>query len=59
LVELDYHGTKRKIIEIVKDCPLNMNCVSTIIDMNIIPLGSYDVLIGMDWMDVHDSIPYF
>jgi hypothetical protein len=30
-----------------------MNGVNTIVDLNIIPLGSYDVLIGMDWLDVH------
>jgi hypothetical protein len=48
--------TKRKINEIVKGCPLDMNGVSTIADLNIIPLGSYDVLIGMDWLDVHHVI---
>ena len=24
--------------------------------LNIIPLGSYDVLIGMDWLDAHHAI---
>jgi hypothetical protein len=33
-----------------------MNGVNTIVDLNIIPLGSYDVLIGMDWLDVHHVV---
>ena len=31
----------------------NMNGVSTKEDLNIIPLGSYIFLIGMDWLDKH------
>jgi hypothetical protein len=49
-------GTKSKINEIFKGCPLDMNGVSTIADLNIIPLGSYDVLIGMDLLDVHHVV---
>jgi len=49
-------GTKRKINEIFKGYPLDMNGVSTIADLNIIPLGSYDVLIGMDLLDVHHVV---
>jgi hypothetical protein len=45
--------TKRKINEIVKGCPLYIDGVSIVVDLNIIPLGSYDVLIGMDLLDVH------
>ena len=30
-----------------------MNGMSTCIDMNVIPLGSYDFLIGMDQMEAH------
>ena len=25
----------------------------TFVDMNVLPLGSYDVLIGMDWLEAH------
>jgi hypothetical protein len=49
-------GTKRKINEIVKGFPLDMDGVSIVADLNIIPLGSYDVLIGMDWLDVHHVV---
>jgi hypothetical protein len=41
-------GVKRNINELVKDCLINMNGLSTKVDVNIIPLGSYDCLIGMD-----------
>jgi hypothetical protein len=44
-------GEKRKINEIVKTCPLDMNGLRTKVDLNIIPLGSYYCLIGMDWLD--------
>ena len=46
LVQLDTE-TKRRICEIVKRCPLDMNGLHTFIGFNIIPLYYYDVLIGM------------
>jgi hypothetical protein len=46
-------GTKRRINETVRGCPINMNGVNTIVDMNIIPLGSYDILIGwIGWTSI-------
>ena len=47
---------KRKITEFVKVCPLEMNGMKTFEDLNIIPLDSYDVLIGMDWLDAHHAV---
>ena len=35
--------------------PLEVNGVKTFADLNIIPLGSYDVLIDMDWLDAHHA----
>jgi hypothetical protein len=49
-------GTKRKIIELVKSCPVDMNGLSTRAELNILPLRSYDCLIGMDWLDQHHAI---
>ena len=48
-------GTKGKISELVKGCPLSMNGLNTIAYLNIIHLGSYDVLIRMDWLDTHHA----
>jgi hypothetical protein len=33
-----------------------MNGMSTKEDLNIFPLGSYDCLIGMDWLDQHHVV---
>jgi hypothetical protein len=48
--------TKRKINELVKNFPIIMNEVGTKEDLKIIPVGSYDFLIGMDWLDKHRTI---
>ena len=46
-------GTKRKVSEVVEKCPLVMNELDTCVDLNVPPIGSYDVLIGMDWLESH------
>ena len=30
-----------------------MNGLDTYVDLNILPLGSYDVLVGNDWLEAH------
>ena len=37
----------------VKKCPLVMNGLVTYADLNVLPLGSYGILIGMDWSEAH------
>jgi hypothetical protein len=49
-------GAKRKINKMVKACPMEMNGLCTNNDLDIIPLGSYDYLIGMDWLDEHHVV---
>jgi hypothetical protein len=51
-------GEKRKINEMVKACPMEMNGPHTKVDLNIIPLISYDLLIGMDGLDHHHVVLY-
>ena len=46
-------GTKRKVSEVVEKCLLVMNGLVTCVDLNVLPLGSYHVLIGMDWLEAH------
>ena len=37
-----------------------MDGLVTYVDMNILPLGSYDILIGMDWLEVHrNKLDYY
>jgi hypothetical protein len=49
-------GTKRKVTELVKSCPVDMNGLSTKAELNVLALGSYYCLIGMDWLDQHHAI---
>ena len=44
---------KWKVLEIVKNCEVNLNGFPTKVNLNILPLGSYDVLINMDWLEQH------
>jgi hypothetical protein len=37
---------------------MDMNGLNTSAYLNIFPLGSYDCLIGMDWLDQHHAIIY-
>jgi hypothetical protein len=49
-------GTKRKVMELVKSCLVDMNGLSTRAELKILPLGSYECLIGMGWLDQHHTI---
>jgi hypothetical protein len=49
-------GTKRRIHDMVRGCSISLNGVNTSFDLNIIPLGSYDILIGMDWLENHHVV---
>jgi hypothetical protein len=49
-------GTKRRIHDMVRRCSISPNGVNTSMDLNIIPLGYYDILIGMDWLDKHHVV---
>jgi hypothetical protein len=56
LVSVVGHRTKRKVTELVKSCSVDMKGMSTKDELNILPLGSYDFLIGMDWLDQHHAL---
>ena len=46
-------GTKCKVNTYVKGCEILMNDFNMHADLNILPLGSYDMLIGMDGLEKH------
>eukprot|EP00253_Pinus_taeda_P012699 PITA_12699 len=46
-------GTKRRVMAKVKSYPITVAGQPVVVDLNILPLGSYDVLIGMDWLEKH------
>jgi hypothetical protein len=41
-------GTKRKVVEVIPACHLMLGEFPTQETLNVLPLGSYDLLIGMD-----------
>jgi hypothetical protein len=49
-------GANRKVNEMVMSCLMDMNGLNTRAYLNIFPLGSYDCLIGMDWLEQHHAI---
>jgi ribosomal protein L32E len=49
-------GAKRKFNEMVNSCLIYMNGMNTKAYLNILSLGSYDYLIGMDWLDQHHTL---
>ena len=49
-------GTKGKVTKLVKSYLVDMKGLSTKAELNILPLGSFDCLIGMDWLEKHHSL---
>ena len=47
--------TNNKVSKVVKKCPLVMDGLVTHANLNVLPLGSYDVLIGMNWLEAHKT----
>ena len=37
----------------VEKFPLVINGLNTCVYLNVLPLGSYDILIGIDWLESH------
>jgi hypothetical protein len=48
-------GTKRKVAEVIPACQFIMGGLPTRATLNILPLGSYDLLIGMDWLAAYKT----
>jgi hypothetical protein len=49
-------GTKRKVKKLVKGCEISMNGFKNQVYLNVLQLGSYYVLIGMDWLEKYKVI---
>jgi hypothetical protein len=49
------NGTKRKVIEVKPACQFIMNEFPTQETPNMLPLGCYGMLIGIDWLATHKS----
>jgi predicted aspartyl protease len=49
-------GTKRKVVEFISDFEFNLDGQDIRKNLNILPLGSYDMIIGMDWLEKHKAV---
>eukprot|EP00253_Pinus_taeda_P002643 PITA_02643 len=49
-------GAKRRVTAKVNDCSFSIAGQPVMADLIVIPLGSYDILIGMDWLEKHWSL---
>ena len=52
-------GTKRKVVNYVEYCDMMMSQFKTQVKLNVLTLGSYDILIGMDWLEKHRVVLNF
>jgi hypothetical protein len=50
--------TKGKVTEVIPTCQFIMSGLPTQVNLNILPLGSYDLLIGIDWLASHKTKLY-
>lgn len=48
--------TKRRVTDFVKKCKFYMINFKTEVDLNILLVGYYDLLIGMDWLEKHKVV---
>eukprot|EP00253_Pinus_taeda_P024823 PITA_24823 len=49
-------GEKRRVLAKVSSFPLKIDGQIVTTELNVLPLGSYDVLIGMDWLEKRWSV---
>eukprot|EP00253_Pinus_taeda_P012349 PITA_12349 len=49
-------GAKRRVTAKISDCSFIIADQPVTADLNVLPLGSYDILIGMDWLEKHWSL---
>jgi len=49
-------GTKRKVVHFIFDYEFSLGGQNIRTNLNTLPLGSYDVIIGMDWLERHKEV---
>eukprot|EP00253_Pinus_taeda_P015084 PITA_15084 len=49
-------GAKRRVSAKISNCSFSIDGQPITTDLNVLPLGSYDILIGMDWLEKHWSL---
>ena len=46
-------GTRVSTNSMVQKCELSLGGLVTLVDLQVIPLGSHNVVLGMDWLGSH------
>lgn len=46
-------GTKKNVDHLVRACVFELNGTPTSVNLNVLPLGSYNMLLGMDFLYIH------
>jgi hypothetical protein len=41
------------VSEVTNECSVNLNKIVSKVNLNILPLGYYGLLVGMDWIEPH------
>jgi len=49
-------GTKRKVVDFISNFEFNLDGQNIKTNLNILSLGSYDMIIGMDWLEKHKAV---
>jgi len=48
-------GNKIRLHHWVRSCAIELNGMATSTHLNILPLGSYGFLLGIDWLFIHNT----
>jgi len=46
-------GTQKRVHDWVRASAFDLNGMPTATHLNVLPLGSYSMLLGMDWLYIH------
>ena len=46
-------STKKRVHHWVRFCAFELNGMPTSVHLNMVPLGSYSMLLGMEWLYIH------
>ena len=46
-------GTKKRVHHWVRYCAFELNGMSTSVHLNVLLLGSYNMLLSIDWLYIH------
>ena len=48
--------TKRKVVDFISDYEFSLGGQNIKTNMNVLPLGYYDIIIRMDWLEKHKAV---